>query len=65
MPLGRSAGITEIVSICGCPEFNGQQIRSTVIQNPVEKSAAVVEDPDSALKGPVVRLPPMLAFMGV
>lgn len=44
--------------MCACAEFNGQQIRSTVILNPAEKSAAVLEDEDSELKGPVVRQPP-------
>lgn len=54
---------SEIVAVC--TEFNGQQIRSTVIQNPVEKSAAVVEDEDSDLKGPVVRQLALLGFIGV
>lgn len=39
-----------------CPEFSGQEIRSTVIFNPVEQSsAALEEEEDSELKGPVVR----------
>lgn len=38
----------------GCAEFDGQQIRSTVVLNPAEKSAAVVEEEDSDLQGPVV-----------
>ena len=41
-------------TLCGCTEFNGQQIRSTVILNRAERSAAVLEE-DSELKGPVVR----------
>lgn len=44
--------------MCGCTEFHGQQMRSTVVLNPAEKSAAVVEDEDSDLNGPVVRQPP-------
>lgn len=59
----RFLGKSEIVAVC--TEFNGQQIRSTVIQNPVEKSAAVVEDEDSDLKGPVVRQLALLGFIGV
>uniref|UniRef100_H3CHE2 DNA-directed RNA polymerase subunit n=2 Tax=Tetraodon nigroviridis TaxID=99883 RepID=H3CHE2_TETNG len=35
-------------------EFDGQQIRSTVVLNPAEKSAAVVEEEDSDLQGPVI-----------
>lgn len=54
---------SEIVAVC--TEFNGQQIRSTVIQNPVEKCAAVVEDEDSDLKGPVVRQLALLGFICV
>lgn len=39
-----------------CPEFSGQEIRSTVIFNPVEQSSVALEDEeDSELKGPVVR----------
>lgn len=36
-----------------CPEFSGQEIRSTVIFNFI--SAALEEEEDSELKGPVVR----------
>lgn len=37
-------------------EFSGQEIRSTVIFNPVEQSSvALEEEEDSELKGPVVR----------
>lgn len=40
----------------GCTEFNGQQIRSTVVLNPIERSSVILEDKDdSELKGPVVR----------
>lgn len=51
--------------MCGCTEFNGQQIRSTVILNPAERSAAVLEDEDSDLKGPVVRHPSMSGLISV
>lgn len=47
---------SEIIAVSGCTEFHGQQIRSTVILNPAEKSAVILEDTeDSELKGPVVR----------
>ncbi|XP_029919143.1 DNA-directed RNA polymerase I subunit RPA12 [Myripristis murdjan] len=35
-------------------ELSGQEIRSTVIFNPVEQSSIVAEDNDSELKGPVI-----------
>lgn len=52
----KKSNDSENITILGCTEFNGQQVRSTVILNPVERSAVVLEDKDdSELKGPVVR----------
>lgn len=52
------------ITILGCTEFNGQQIRSTVVLNPVERSAVILEDKDdSELKGPVVRQHTMEDFV--
>lgn len=51
-----------MLMIC-VPEFSGQEIRSSVVFNPEQQSSALTEEPDSEVKGAVVRrMWPLLVF---